>query len=193
MTIMNRTGSLILFLVFVALLTGCTATGGANTTSDSEAEADSAAADYCTENGGVVETRYPLYGANNDNPLQLSGSLQVCTFTADDDTRITVGLDTLYTDQPTMAALAYRAQVPLEEGGPAVNPSTRYCTQLGGTAQFGGPDDLSGGGWVLEGGADILGLCVFPDLSVIDAWGITYHSDDTIRGADLTDLFRFRE
>ena len=35
-------------------------------------------------------------------------------------------------------------------------------------------------------------MCVFPDLSSIDSWGLTYHSDGTIRGADLTDLFRYK-
>jgi hypothetical protein len=34
-------------------------------------------------------------------------------------------------------------------------------------------------------------MCVFPDLSSIDDWGLTYHSNGIIRGRDLTDLFRF--
>jgi hypothetical protein len=115
----------------------------------------------------------------------------VCTFTADDDSRITIALDTLYTDQPTLAALAYRAQTPLEPGQPSVNPSSLYCTQVGGTDTFGGIS-AAGGGWGLEDAADVTALCVFPDLSVIDSWGITYHVDGTIRGADLTDLLRYR-
>jgi hypothetical protein len=78
--------------------------------------------------------------------------------------------------------------LPAERG---VNPSSVYCTQLGGTDAFGGVSAVSGG-WSLEGAADTVGLCVFPDLSVIDAWGITYHSDGTIRGADLTNLFRYQ-
>jgi putative hemolysin len=180
-----------LILVFAALMAGCTAASGVNTPSGSETAGDSAAADYCTENGGAVETRYPFYDTNSDDPLQLSGSLQVCTFTAEDSSRITVGLDTLYTDQPTLAALAYRAQTPLEPGPPSANPSSIYCTQLGGTDVFGGVSG-AGGSWGLEDAADAISLCVFPDLSVIDSWGITYHSDNTIRGADLTDLFRYR-
>lgn len=188
---MNRTRGLLLYLSLIAVLVGCTATGGAETPAETAGAPDSAAADYCTENGGAVETRYPFYDTNSDNPLQLAGSLPVCTFTAEDGSRITVGLDTLYTEAPTLAALAYRAQTPLEPGPPSANPSSIYCTQLGGTDVFGGVSG-AGGSWGLEDAADAISLCVFPDLSVIDSWGITYHSDDTIRGAALTDLFRYR-
>jgi putative hemolysin len=154
---------------------------------------DDAAATYCTASGGEVETRYPFYGTNQDDPLRLSGSLEVCSFTADDDTRIIIGLDTLYTDEPTLAALAYRAQTPMEPSRtPSANPSSLYCTQLGGTDTFGGVGS-AGGGWGLDDGADSLALCVFPDLSVIDSWGITYHADGTIRGADLDELLGYSE
>jgi putative hemolysin len=178
-------------LMLATVLAGCTAAGGTAEPAAEGAAPTGAAADYCTENGGVVETRYPFYDTNSDNPLQLSGSLGVCTFTAEDGTRMIVGLDTLYSDQPTLAALAYRAQTPVIPAERGVNPSSTYCTQLGGTDAFGGVSAVSGG-WGLEGAADTIGLCVFPDLSVIDAWGITYHSDNTIRGADLTDLFRYQ-
>jgi putative hemolysin len=154
---------------------------------------DDEAATYCRESGGEVETRYPFYGTNQDDPLRLSGSLEVCTFTADDDTRIIIGLDTLYTDEPTLAALAYRAQTPLEPSRSAsANPSSLYCTQLGGTDTFGGVGS-AGGGWAHDDGSDALALCVFPDLSIIDSWGITYHADGTIRGADLDDLLGYSE
>jgi putative hemolysin len=186
-----RLRTFILCLIAAVILAGCTAAGG---TAEPAAEGEAptgAAADYCAESGGVVETRYPFYGTNDANPLQLSGSLGVCTFTADDGSRMIVGLDTLYTDQPTLAALAYRAQTPLEPGQPSVNPSSLYCTQLGGTDTFGGVS-AAGGGWGLADAADAISLCVFPDLSVIDSWGITYHADGTIRGADLTELFRYQ-
>ncbi len=189
---MTRRSYIALLMLFIAALAGCTVAGGAEPPAEATGAEDSAAADYCTESGGVVETRYPFYGTNNADPLQLSGSLAVCTFTADDDSRITVGLDTLYTDQPTLAALAYRAQTPLEAGPPSANPSSIYCTQLGGTDAFGGIN-AAGGGWGLDGAADVFSLCVFPDLSVIDSWGITYHSDGSIRGTDLNDLFRFQQ
>ena len=149
------------------------------------------AADYCTQSGGEVETRYPFYNTNGPDPLQLAGSMTVCTFTADDGSRILIALDTLYADQPTLAGSAYRAQLPLESGPPSVNPSSIYCSQLGGTDLFGGVS-AAGGGWGLEDGADVISLCVFADLSVIDSWGLTYHSEGTIRGADLTELLRYQ-
>ena len=57
--------------------------------------------------------------------------------------------------------------------------------------QFGGVN-ASGGGWAKEGAADAIAMCIFPDLSTIDSWGLTYHSDGTIRGADLTNLLRYK-
>ncbi|NJN81403.1 MAG: DUF333 domain-containing protein [Caldilineaceae bacterium] len=181
----------LLFTLLPLLLTACTIAP----IEDNRQAVDlpSPAADYCTQNGGEVETRYPFYGTNQNNPLQLAGSLGVCTFTADDGSRITIGLETLYTDQPTLAALAYRAQTPYDgDGQPSANPSSLYCTQLGGTDSFGGVN-AAGGGWALMDGSDVLALCVFADLSVIDSWGITYYSDGTVRGADLTDLLRHTE
>ncbi len=32
-------------------------------------------------------------------------------------------------------------------------------------------------------------MCVFPDGSMIDEWGLAYHSDGTVRGADLATMF----
>lgn len=186
---------IILLLSFLCLslpfLTACNSAMG--TQSQGGEQLPSAAADYCVQSGGTVETRYPFYGTNSDKATQLAGSLDVCTFTAEDESRILIGLDTLYTDQPTLAAVAYRAKLPFESDAPAsANPSSLYCTQLGGTDTFGGVD-AAGGGWGLENGTDIIALCVFPDLSVIDSWGITYYSNGTVRGADLNDLLRFSE
>jgi hypothetical protein len=48
------------------------------------------------------------------------------------------------------------------------------------------------GGWVNGADAvDVLQMCVFPDLSIIDSWGLAYHTMGTIRGADLESLFRW--
>jgi putative hemolysin len=89
--------------------------------------------------------------------------------------------------------LAYRAQTPYEgDGPPSANPSSLYCTQLGGTDTFGGVSS-AGGGWALEDRSDVLSLCVFPDLSVIDSWGIRYYADGTVRGADLNNLLRYSD
>ena len=117
--------------------------------------------------------------------------MQVCALTSTtDQSRILVALDTLYTDQPTLAAIAYRATVPLAPNHSGGNPSSFHCTQLGGTDAFGGVN-ASGGGWAREGAEDLISMCIFADLSSIDSGGLTYHSDGTIRGADLTDLFRY--
>ena len=188
---LKKVAVIVLILLMTLLLLAACNSDSAQEVVGSAAQS-AAAADYCAESGGVVETRYPFYGTNNNNPLQLFGSLDVCTFTAGDDTRITIGLDTLYTDQPTLAALAYRATEPLDTGDApeSANPSSLYCTQLGGTDTFGGVS-AAGGGWALEDESDVLSLCIFPDLSVIDSWGITYHSEGTIRGADLADLLRY--
>jgi putative hemolysin len=189
MKVSQRMGVTVLLLV-AFMFTACS--GGADGESAASSNG-SAAADYCRESGGEVESRYPFYGTNQANPLQLSGSLEVCRFTADDNSHILISLDTLYTDQPTLAALAYRAQTPVEGGGaPSANPSSLYCTQLGGTDTFGGIN-AAGGGWALADASDVISLCVFPDLSVIDSWGITYHAGDVIRGADLNDLLRYTE
>jgi hypothetical protein len=56
----------------------------------------------------------------------------------------------------------------------------------------------AGGGWVLVESAeaaggleDVLAMCVFPDLSSIDSWGLTYHAGGVVRGADLDPLLRY--
>jgi putative hemolysin len=181
--------SLPLLVLGILILSGCTGRGrDALLGSDSQ----SAEAAYCTQNGGEVETRFPYYGTNNANPLRLAGSMEVCVFTdSRDGSQIMVATDTLYTDQPTLAATSYLSGPPLEPGQPSVNPSSLYCTQLGGSDLFGGVN-AAGGGWGKAGAVDVISMCVFPDLSSIDSWGLTYHSDGTIRGADLTDLLRYQ-
>ncbi len=185
-----RMNIIALFITSAWFLFGCSAVDAAATVSPDA----NAGADYCTKNEGQVETRFPFYGTNNSNPLQLSGSMQVCTFTSKSDkSQIVVALDTLFTDQPTLAAIAYQSKTPLTPSKGGSNPSSLYCTQLGGSDVFGGASDASGGGWGKAGGADAISMCVFPDLSSIDSWGLTYHSDGTIRGADLTGLFRYQK
>jgi len=147
---------------------------------------------YCTHSGGTVESRSPYYGTNGSDPLRLAGSHQFCRFTAADHSKLLVSLDTLYAEQPTLAALAYQSATPLKEGQPSTNPSSLYCSQLGGTDQVGGVN-AAGGGWAVDGKLDdVVAICVFPDFSAIDSWGLTYHSNGTIRGADLSQLFRFQ-
>jgi putative hemolysin len=149
-----------------------------------------AAAAYCVKKGGVVQTRIPEYGTNGGNPLILSGSADFCQFTAKDSSQINVLLSTLFTKQPTLAALAYYAKVQM--GSCNGNPASCYCTLLGGSDLFGGVN-AAGGGWVLDSDPnDVLETCIFPDLSSIDSWGLAYHSVGTVRGQNLAKVLRYK-
>jgi hypothetical protein len=157
----------------------------------------SAAAAYCTSTGGVVEHRLPVYGTN-DPPAQqlvLSGSADFCQYTLKKDgSRIHLLLTTLTATKPTLAALAYYAKIPLASanctgGG---NPASCYCTFLGGSDQFGGTN-AAGGAWVGKGVDVDLEACIFPDLSSIDSWGLTYHSANIIRGIDLSKVLMYHK
>jgi hypothetical protein len=151
------------------------------------------AAAYCKSVGGIVETRTAWYGTNGPNPLRLAGERSWCQFTLKSDgSRIHLLLDTLYTRQPTLATLAYYAE--LQPGSCQGNPASCYCTLLGGSDQFGGTTG-AGGGWVTMDPNSIdqtLEACIFPDLSSIDSWGLTYHSQNIIRGIDLSKVLRFK-
>jgi len=148
------------------------------------------AAHHCIKNGGVVQTRIPTYGTNGGDPLTLAGSADFCQFTSQKDgSQINVLLSTLETKQPTLAALAYYAQVPM--GSCNGNPGSCYCTLLGGTDLFGGIN-AAGGGWVLNTDPnDVLEACVFPDMSSIDSWGLAYHSAGIVRGMNLAKALRY--
>jgi hypothetical protein len=153
---------------------------------------EGAAAAYCKQVGGQVQDRVPEYGTNS-NPLVLSGHHKFCAFTsASDGSRIYVFVDTLYTTQPTLAALAYYAQV--QPGSCNGNPASCYCTLLGGTDLFGGIN-AAGGAWVWDKKTPDTDLetCIFPDLSSIDSWGLTYHAVGIIRGIDLSTVLRYAD
>jgi putative hemolysin len=152
----------------------------------------SAAADYCTSTGGAVETRVPSYGTNGPPTswLKLAGRQEFCRYTASDHSHIHLNLETLFTPQPTLAALAYYAEVPWNGIGGGT-PASLYCTQLGGTDLFGGIN-AAGGGWVALGTVDeVLDACIFPDNSTIDSWGLFYHSDAIVRGIDLSTVLKY--
>jgi putative hemolysin len=156
-----------------------------------------AAAAYCVEKSGTVVTRQPILGANLDpaNRVVLGGATQFCDFRgmAGDDSAISLSLETLYSEQPTLATLAYLTKPPAPKDATGANPSTLYCIHLGGAYNFGG--NLAGGGWVAtDATADqnVSNYCVFADGSMIDAWGLTYHSGGVIRGVDLTPILRYQ-
>lgn len=170
------------------------ALAAAGLASGATAGVTSAQAAYCRAKGGTVEVRVPVFGTNQPRGMRLAGSLEFCRFTsAKDGSRISVDLGTLTASRPTLAALAYYRRAPAGSGNPNANPASRYCSRVGGTDQFGGVN-AAGGGWVLRGGgnATALDLCVFPDRSTIDAFGLFYRSGGVVRGVDLGGVLRFK-
>ncbi len=164
---------------------------------------NAAAAKYCTDNKGTVTTRYPTYNTNAPPSqwLTLAGSRDFCTFHAPADetgfqSQISIALDTLYAQEPTLAMLAYLEPVALPPFTGA-NPATLYCSKLGGTDIWGGQNNAAGGGWVTQEADSstnfqVVGMCVFPDGSAIDSWGLTYKANGVVRGADLSKVARYQ-
>ncbi len=154
-------------------------------------------AKYCREKGGQVDVREPYFNTNDDNPanwIRLSGKRRFCKFTSKTDgSRIHLWLNTMYTEAPTLAALAYYAKLPLGTGCNG-NPASCYCSQLGGSDLFGGVN-ANGGGWVqMSDPVDtVLEACIFPDMSTIDSWGLAYHSAGIVRGRNLKNVLRFAD
>ncbi|ACV80369.1 hypothetical protein Namu_4079 [Nakamurella multipartita DSM 44233] len=154
---------------------------------------------YCRTSGGQVQTRAPYWNTNGSQNqwLALGGSATMCRFQADDEakSRIYVDLTTLSSTEPTLAGLAYLSKVPMPASTGGGNPATGYCSkELNGSSTFGGGVSASGGGWVAQQDPDdvVVSLCVFPDGSFIDEWGLAYHSAGEVRGQDLTTVMRYQ-
>jgi hypothetical protein len=100
-----------------------------------------AAAKYCQETGGTVETRHPYWNTNQEQSgwVELPGEIKLCwyeTLGDEDGSRIYLDLETLYSETPTLAAATYLAQLPL--GQASGNPAAVNCNeQLLGSASFG--------------------------------------------------------
>lgn len=163
--------------------------------SSAAVQEDPAAAEWCASHDGTVVDRYPASNASSSAPEALGMAVRFCEFTGGEgaepaNSRISIRLTTLASDKPSMAAAAYLTKPALPESGSSANPASMYCADLGG-AELGGtlaPD----GGWVnREDATDVVQMCVFPDLSIIDSWGLTYHTEGTIRGANLEPFFRW--
>lgn len=157
---------------------------------------------YCQDKGGVVRERYPIWGTNlpTNEWVQTGEPRLFCEFThgpgSDDDSGIQLDLESFATTMPRLATVAYLAQVPLPSDMPTdgSNPATFYCSYLGGT-QLWGTASASGGGWVTldtDTPYQIMDACVFADGSMMSAWGLTYHADGVIRGADLKPLLAYQ-
>jgi len=161
-------------------------------TASPDGNADAAA--YCVQNGGEIQERQPTFGTNDDEStwVELGDPVQTCRFrtgAGDSATAIYVDPVTLFSQRPTLAALAYLAKAPLPEVAPA-NPASQLCVDLGGAVAYGASAD--GGGLVLKDDPiEVVAVCTFADGSFIDEWGIAYYTDGTVRGADLAPMFRF--
>jgi putative hemolysin len=155
------------------------------------ARAQDAAGAYCKQTGGDVELRRPVYGSNSSDLLFLAGEKSFCQYTSKKDgSRIHILLETLYTTKPSLAALAYILKPAL--GTCNGNPASCYCSLLGGSDQFGGTSG-AGGGWYNKNAIDqTLEACIFPDMSSIDSWGLTYHAEGIIRGINLQKVMRYK-
>jgi putative hemolysin len=154
---------------------------------------------YCTSKGGQLVTRVATWNTNADPQawLQLAGRSEFCEFesgSGQNATRISVDLTTLYSQQPTMAAIAYLSKVPpLTPPQPSANPAAYNCTnQLGGAADFG--NTATPGGWVdtTQPVFKVMNYCVFADGSAIDEFGIFYYATGAVRGADLAPILRYQ-
>lgn len=175
-------------------LTAPVQAGGANGAVADAGSYFSKAATHCVKWQGEVDVREPYYNTNDDpqNWFKLDGSSQFCKFTSKEDgSRIFVLLSTLYSTQPTLAALAYYAEIPYG-GSCNGNPASCYCSQLGGSDLFGGIN-AAGGGWVKKSDLvdTVLEACIFPDMSSIDSWGLFYHSVGIVRGRNLNKALRY--
>lgn len=112
-----RKASRILAVAMALALCGATVSAAAQAAKTNGSKPPSAS-DYCKSTGGQDETRAPIYGTNGPQGswLQLFGKQGFCQYTASDGSRIHVSLNTLYSTQPTLAALAYYSQTPPEIG-----------------------------------------------------------------------------
>jgi len=157
-----------------------------------------AARQYCTDQGGMLVDRVATYNTNADRSawVEFAGRETFCEFqsgTGDQATRISVDLVTLYSPEPTLAGVAYLSKVtPKLPPQPSANPADYNCNQnLGGTSTFG--SGAAGGGWVdtAQPVFVVMDMCTFMDTSAIDAWGIFYYANGTVRGADLATKMRY--
>ena len=202
---MHRLARVSVALVVVVVLAAACGSGGKNTSASTTTATtvtattpanDADARAYCTSKGGTVQIRDAMRGTNGTQAqwVSLGRSTPVCRFQTLHDnanSRIYVDLTTLYTQAPTLAAVAYLSKVP-PKSTVSGNPASAYCAALGGSSQFG--TGASGGGWVNKDDPDdtVVALCVFPDGSFIDEWGLTYYAGGVVRGIDLSTVFRYQ-
>ncbi|MFG2225123.1 hypothetical protein [Streptomyces sp. NPDC048644] len=176
-----RTAALVSVTAASAMLTMTQA--GASPTEKAETPAQ-----WCTSQGGEPATYVPWVGQQGQ-ALPLGGERAFCRWVAKDKSEMVIAADTLSAGKPTLAALAY-VNKPKPQGGGTGQPAHDYCTQLGGTWKYSDKPDV--GGWAEKGAGNknLHDPCMFADGSAISAWGLLYHTNGIIRGADLTKKFK---
>jgi hypothetical protein len=177
---------LIAVTIFMLAVMGSKAIG-----QDATPDANGDAATYCTEQEGTIVTRYPALNTSaGKDAVRFAGAREFCEYRGRETGISSVPIEVMYADQPTLAVIAYLNPPAFKSTGSTANPSYFYCQQLNGAINFG-----SGGesGWINEADpSDVINPCVFADGSMIDAFALFYKSDGTIRGADLTEHFRWK-
>ena len=150
---------------------------------------------YCVKKGGEVDARKPYFNTNDDETELVPSFREIASFASSPPRKMDRGFTFCFrrftAEKPTLAALAYYAEVPYG-GNCNGNPASCYCSQLGGSDLFGGIN-LNGGGWVMKSDLvdTVLEACIFPDMSSIDSWGLTYHQAEIIRGKNLANVLRY--
>lgn len=153
-----------------------------------------AASNYCRKTGGKVQVRDSWYTTNTGAQVRLNASGTFCHYQAKDKSVIDLDVNTLYSTKPTLAAMAYYAEIKLSKqcSKYLADPAVCYCRQQ----LYGADFFTTGGSWVLAGqkpnGNNRTPFCVFSDFSVIDSWGLTYHSAGIVRGMDLSKVLRYK-
>jgi putative hemolysin len=193
---MNRKKVLGLIGLVLALPIGLAASSVAQAVQAGTSRAPMTDTTWCTQHGGRIVAYSAWYDINAPQPTPLGPPQTMCRFTrSSDSTMILVAADTLASQQPTMAELAYTYKPDASKRTTQdLNPATWYCELIGGTEQFGdSPADV--GGWAPSSEAhptEFIGMCVFADRSMIDEWGLDYHTHGIVRGADLAGKWRAR-
>ncbi|MGI9253049.1 MAG: DUF333 domain-containing protein [Thermomicrobiales bacterium] len=158
---------------------------------------------FCTAAGGTPVMRSASRNINAE-PLELLGKpVAFCEFTggagADEGSSISILAESLASENPTLAAMTYlqpkqmpAIDPPADTGTPGAmtgmpNPASIYCEQAGGIEGSYVAADLA-----TDDPGRVITMCVFPDRSAIDSWGIAYHAMNSIRGADLAPLFAWK-
>jgi hypothetical protein len=138
------------FRVVLAVIAVALAVTPAFIASVAHAQEDPAAAEWCANHKGTVVDRYPASNAASDTPVAMGPAVRFCEFTGGEgvdpsDSRISIRLTTLASDQPAMAATAYLTKPEMAESGGSGNPASVYCADLGGV-ELGGQLAPDGGG-----------------------------------------------